>query len=238
MNCLKAAYDLHIHSCLSPCADMDMTPNNIVNMAVLKGLNVISVTDHNSCKNLRAAYKCAQAADLLFVPGIELETAEEIHMLCYFKSVEATEEFYASVEELMPNMKNKVHIFGEQAVMDEDDNIIDYENRMLIMASAIDSDSLFDRVNAYGGIVVPAHIDRDSYSILNTFGMLPDLKTGYVEVSKNCHISEFKKYNNINYNILSSSDAHYLWDISEKQNFIELEVFSADCVVEKLKSIK
>ena len=129
------AYDLHIHSALSPCGDEDMTPNNIANMAYLKGLDVIAVTDHNSCRNVSAVQKCGANAGVTVIPGMEVETSEEVHMVCLFKSLNDAYEMEDYVTAHLPVIKNKPEIFGRQLVMDENDQITDIKENLLITAT-------------------------------------------------------------------------------------------------------
>ena len=133
-------YDLHMHSCLSPCGDDDMTPNNLVNMAALKELDVIALTDHNCSRNLPAAQAVAEQAGLLFVPGIEVNTAEEVHMLAYFEDVEQAvaygEEIYAS----LPDIPNCPSLFGNQYVMDSQDEIVGTVDKLLLNACGFSLD--------------------------------------------------------------------------------------------------
>ena len=108
---MKLYYDLHIHSALSPCGDNDMTPNNIVNMSLLKGLDVIAVTDHNSCGNVRAVQKAAEGR-LLVIPGMEIETSEEVHILGLFPCIESAEEMEGIIKDLSAPIKNRPEIFA------------------------------------------------------------------------------------------------------------------------------
>ena len=166
------AYDLHIHSCLSPCGHRDMTPNNIINMSLLKGLDIISVTDHNSAKNLPAIFEAAKGHDILIVPGIEVNTKEEVHLLCYFTSLEKTMIFDAFIEDYLPCIKNNREIFGEQLILNERDEVVgEYEN-LLLNALQLSIEEINQRVQDLEGIVVPAHIDRSSYSIISNLGFI------------------------------------------------------------------
>ena len=120
--------DLHIHSCLSPCGDNDMTPGNILGMAVVKGLEIVAISDHNTARNLPAAEKIAEAYGLLLVPAIEITTSEEVHMLGYFPDVPTAVAFGEMLKAHLPPKKNKPAFFGEQLVMNEDDEVIDHED--------------------------------------------------------------------------------------------------------------
>ncbi|MEE1126717.1 MAG: PHP domain-containing protein, partial [Acutalibacteraceae bacterium] len=129
---MKIYYDLHIHSALSPCGDNDMTPNNIVNMAMLNELDMIAVTDHNSCKNCVAAVEIGQAVGITVVPGMELTTSEDIHVVCYFPDVDTAKAFDDKVSETLLPVPNKPEIFGHQYIMNKDDEITGELETLLI----------------------------------------------------------------------------------------------------------
>jgi len=124
---MKVKADLHIHSCLSPCGDNDMTPCNIVNMAKLLGYDMIALTDHNSCLNCEAAIDAGKKAGLTVVPGMELCTAEEIHCVCLFEDLKKANEFSSYIRTTMPDIDNKPEIYGEQRIMNSDDTLKGYE---------------------------------------------------------------------------------------------------------------
>ena len=181
---MKLSVDLHIHSCLSPCADKGMTPNNIVNMAILKGLDIIAVTDHNSGENVPALLECAKNKDLIVVPGMELETLEEVHIICLFPDINSLYSFQSFVYENMPPLKNRPEIFGRQIIMNSDDEETGECDKMLITACNISVVDVFSIVSDLGGTAYPAHIDRDSYSVLVNLGGVPDSYKGrYLELS-------------------------------------------------------
>lgn len=235
---MKAYYDLHIHSALSPCADNDMTPNNIVNMAYIKGLDIIAVTDHNSALNCEAVLKCAKARGIVVVPGMEIETREEVHMVCFFPGVEEVMKMHEIVNNALPKIENREDIFGQQLIMDEEDNIIGNYKQMLLTAANLSIDEVLETVDRLCGIVVPAHVDRDSFSIISNLGMVPDyLDIKHLEISKKCMVSEFLDKNPYlsTYNFLKSSDAHNLGQILERESTIELEEKSLECFLKTLK---
>ncbi|QNU68218.1 PHP domain-containing protein [Ruminiclostridium herbifermentans] len=235
---MNVAYDLHIHSSLSPCADNDMTPNNIVNMSILKGLDVIAITDHNSCANVQAIVNCAKNTSLLVIPGIEIETAEEIHVICLFSDMERAAEMQKLVYSRLPDIKNKEEIFGEQLIFDEKDNLISKESRLLLTAADITINEVFDIVNnELNGIAIPAHIDRQANSIISSFGTIPeDIDVKCVEISdrntESTIISNLIKLNRTKR--IYSSDAHYLWDIHEREYFVEVESLTITNVIKTL----
>ena len=210
---MSVFYDLHIHSALSPCGDEDMTPNNIVNMSCLLGLDMIALTDHNTAGNVRAVCKAAEGK-IKVVPGIEVTTAEEVHTVCYFPTVEAAEDMGEFLKKNMQGIKNRPEIFGRQLFMDHNDEITGEEEALLVSAVNLDIYEVEKATHERGGMFVPAHIDRSSYSVLANLGFLPpDLKVDAVEITE----SGLEKYAGIydEYPILTSSDAHYLENISE-----------------------
>lgn len=216
------AYDLHIHSALSACGDEDMTPNNIANMAYLKGLDVIAVTDHNTCRNAAAVQKCGANVGVTVIPGMEVETSEEVHMVCLFKTLDAAYEMEEYVFSHLPKIKNKPEIFGRQLVMDENDQITDIRENLLVTATTLSVYDVFGAAARIGGIVFPAHIDKQSYSILSNLGFFPpELDFKAAEIKDKSKKDEIvKKHGLENLKILHNSDAHYLENISERENFL------------------
>ena len=240
---MKYYYDMHLHSALSPCGDGDMTPNNIVNMALINELSIVAVSDHNTCSNLRAVKKIADNAGVVFVPAMELETAEEIHILCLFSSVDDAERFEAEVvKPALPDVKNNEKIFGRQQILNENDEEIAVDDRYLINATAIPIDNIYDLVDNYNGIAIPAHIDKQTKSLISVLGMTdPSLKFKVFELSKNApenfENTQFS-LKDMDYKYIFNSDAHYLQDIFEcnKNNYFEFEsVPTAEKIIKMLK---
>lgn len=233
---MKAYYDLHIHSVLSPCGDEDMTPNNIVNMSLLKGLDVIAVTDHNSCGNVRAVMEVADDR-LLVIPGMEVETAEEVHVLCYFPTVEQAEELWEILKAHRLPVKNKPEIFGRQLYMNAEDEIVGEEEYLLVTATALSLNEVFAHAKALGGVAVPAHIDRSSYSVISNLGFLPpELEVGAVEIT-GANLAAWQE-DWKGYTILSDSDAHYLGDIAEPTQFMDIKTKNIAEILGKLTKKK
>lgn len=218
---MKYFYDLHIHSDLSPCGNSDMTPNNIVNMAYIKGLNIISVTDHNTVKNFPAVCSVAQGLGIEAVPGMEVTTREEVHVLCYFRTYEDAEKFGDLIYESLPEIENNPLLFGEQNIYNSDDEITGSLNKLLINASRYSIDEVYQLVQRYHGVSVPAHINKKSNGVLGILGFIPiNLEFKFVEIYSKAEIDErlIKRYN-----VLRNSDAHNLPDISEPVNSMELD---------------
>lgn len=218
---MKLYYDFHIHSALSPCGDNDMTPNNLINMSIIKGLDAVALTDHNACENVRAA--AAVAGDkIIFIPGMEVETSEEVHIVTLFPTADAAEEMQRILVDSSPFIPNRPEIFGNQYIMDGNDEICGEIDRMLVTASGLDIYTVVAAAKDLGGIAYPAHIDRESYSVLSNLGFIPpDLDISAVEITEKSRAALEGEYSN-RYNIITSSDAHYLWDISERNHYIEV----------------
>lgn len=223
---MSCYYDLHIHSCLSPCADDDMTPNNILNMSILTGLDMIALTDHNTCRNCPAIFEAAQNAPVTVLAGMELTTAEEVHAVCLFSVLDAAMAFDAYVYERLPDIKNRRDIFGPQQIMDGSDNVTGEQQRLLVSATSISINELPKLMREYSGICWPAHIDRDSYSILSNLGFIPpECGFGAVEVAAPDVFfadSANASYRS-DYHVLTSSDAHVLEAIHERSFSLPLE---------------
>ena len=236
---MKYYYDLHMHSCLSPCGDMDMTPNNIVGMSKLLGLDVIALTDHNSVLNCKAVMKLGEENGLCVIPGMELTTMEEIHVVCLFPTYEKALQFNDYVKEHQMQFPNRVDIYGRQVIMDENDEEIGEVENLLILATDISVMDIKPLVESFDGVCYAAHINRDSMSIISSLGDIPpecDFKTA--EVSSSGDVEKLKE----RYPILSDmlivrdSDAHYLQNMRDAENFFELDELSINAVLKKLKN--
>ncbi len=236
---MKLTYDLHIHSCLSPCGDDEMTPANIVGMASIIGLDVIALTDHNSCKNCKPMMECAKEYGVIGIPGMELTTMEEIHVVCLFPTLDQAMLFDEYVYERLMNFKNKEEIFGRQQIVDVEDREIGVEPLLLINPTAISIDELWDLVNEYQGIMIPAHIEKEANSLLFNLGMIPpDSQFRHVEIKNQEAVSELIKIHPYieGCMILHNSDAHYLQDLQEPIHCIEVEEATIEGVFRALKS--
>ncbi|HWQ51504.1 MAG TPA: PHP domain-containing protein [Terriglobales bacterium] len=236
---MKYAYDLHMHSCLSPCGDGQMTPNNLVGLAKLAGLDVIALTDHNTCKNTPAALALGDHFGILVLPGMELNTAEEIHVLCLFEALEDAMAFDAYVETKLVKVKNDVEVFGNQTVMDEDDKTVAEYPWLLTMATDIRIEEVPALVAGYGGVAVPAHVDRDAYSILSVLGAFPpelDFKT--IEVTRvggRDRLAGLAPELSARYGVLENSDAHYMESIPEPLIHMELPNLTRKAVLDAIR---
>ena len=234
---MKFLYDFHMHSCLSPCGDNDMTPQNIVNMSKIMGYDVIALTDHNTSRNCPAVMKAGENAGLLVIPGMELCTSEEVHVVCLFPTLEKALQFSDYVYETLPPVKNKPSIFGDQLICDENDEIIGNEERLLITASGISCMKVVETVRGFGGICYPAHVDRSSFSILSNLGTI-DESFGFTcaEIYDTIKEAELKaQYPYLNsLKIISDSDAHYLEKMRIPESYIELPELTIDEIFDYL----
>lgn len=209
-----------------------MTPNNIVNMAIIKGLDMIAVTDHNTCGNVAAVAEVA-GDRLLVIPGMEVETSEEVHVVCYFPALEQAREMEKAVKSSMKHIKNRSEIFGRQLYLDSEDRIIGEEEDLLVCASGLDIYETVRLAREIGGAAVPAHIDRASYSVLSNLGFLPpDLGVAALEITAAKRRDMMKDYPE--FSVLTNSDAHYLENISEREYCVELKRKTAQSFIDFL----
>ena len=219
-------YDLHIHSALSPCADNDMTPNNIAGMAAIKGLSILALTDHNSAKNCPAFFDACKQQGIIAIAGMELSTAEDIHLVCLFEELDDAMRFDAEIEKHLMPIKNKPQIFGEQLILDSDDETVGEFDTLLISATDLPIDEAIALAKSYGAHVHPAHIDRESNGIVAILGDIPaEYGFGVFELREreNAQRLSGTVEELDDKNILVCSDAHHLWDISEAENSLKID---------------
>lgn len=234
-------YDFHLHSCLSPCGDDDMTPANIVGMAFLNGLDVIALTDHNTCKNCAAAITHGNNYGVTVIPGMELTTAEEVHVVCLFPTLDDAMAFDAYVYEHLLPVKNREEIFGKQQIMDENDQVIGTVENLLINATDIYFDDVFDLVASYNGVAFPAHVDKTSTSLISNLGFVPPESTftcAEIHSFKNLHRIQDEHPYFLQCNMLSSSDAHYLEDIRQAQYQIFAESKDINDILKAIQKVQ
>ncbi|MCD8109374.1 MAG: PHP domain-containing protein [Clostridiales bacterium] len=234
----RLAYDLHIHSCLSPCGDDDMTPANIVGMAKIIGLDLIALTDHSTCKNCPAFAAAAREYGMSVLFGMELTTAEEVHVLCYLPTLEDAMSFDAYVYEQLPDIPNTPAFFGNQILYDENDRICGTEEKLLISATSIPFSSVYDLTQRYHGVMVPAHINKSTTSLLGNLGFIPpDSRFTCAEVRNPADWPVLQKqYPYLKQcRMLSSSDAHDLNSLQEPVHFLEVEEASAACILQYIQ---
>ncbi len=216
--------DLHMHSCLSPCADDDMTPANICGMAYIKGLQAIAVTDHNSARNLPYVKEAADHYGLLLLPGMEITTREEVHLLGYFRDVETAVDVGEYFSEHLPKLKNRPDYFGNQFVMNTDDEVVAVEDRLLMGATDLSLAECAAYIRSRGGAAVPAHVNRGNNGLLVNLGFFPtDVDFPVIEYWKDLPLNEKLTEGKRK---IWDSDAHHLGNILEAVNDLPVERFS------------
>jgi len=222
--------DLHIHTCLSPCAELEMWPRGIVNEAVNKGIDMIAVCDHNSAENVAAVMEASGPSDLVVLPGMEITSKEEVHILGLFGTPDDATRMQALVYEHLEG-ENDEATFGLQVVVEADGTVAGYNDRLLIGATNLSLENIVQAIHEQNGLAIAAHIDREGFGILGQLGFIPpDLSLDALEVSSKVNLRDaparFKEYRN--YTFLSSSDAHVLEDIGKGRTPLLMEEPSFD----------
>lgn len=224
---MKLYYDLHMHSCLSPCGDDLMTPMNMAGMGMLKGLSVMALTDHNTCRNCPAFFKACEGYGITPIAGMELSTAEDVHMVCLFPTLEAAEAFEEALEDHRMAMDNDPEIFGNQLVMNEKDEVVERLTPLLIAATDLWMGDAVEMVRSFGGIIYPAHIDRQSNGIIAVLGDIPpEYAFTAMEYRDGGKREEYEGLyaEAAGKSVVVSSDAHFLERISEAENAFEFDL--------------
>ncbi|MGM0606946.1 MAG: PHP domain-containing protein [Candidatus Muiribacteriota bacterium] len=207
---LKA--DLHIHSVLSNCSSLDMGPKKIVQKLKQHNIKVVSITDHNSCLNCRAFVKVAEKEEITVIPGIEVTTAEEIHVLSLFKNIEDAEELSSKIYKRLLDIEINEQKQGYQIVLDDKENILRMEKKFLNQAS-LSIEELINFTEKRNGIIIFSHIDKAYNSLIANLGFIPDsYKDKIFEITKNEHYD---------LNTITNSDAHTIEDIGRRYFFIK-----------------
>lgn len=215
--------ELHVHTVLSPCAGVEMIPPLIVQKALAFGLNLIAITDHNASENVPAVIKAAEDHDLTVLPGMELQTEEEVHVLCLFDTMEQLNCLQEIVDKKLPNIKNNIEYFGEQFIVDQTGEFIRRKERLLINSTSLSFEEAFIEVSKLDGLFIPAHINRQAFGLIDRLGFVPpDLDLEVLEISRHISLKEaLKKYPQIvNYAIIQSGDVHYLDDFLGVNQFL------------------
>ncbi len=210
--------DLHTHTILSPCGDLEMTPRNIIDMAVARNIDIIGITDHNSTLNALTVKSIGEEAGILVMTGAEVNTREEIHTLCFFNDEGALQEFQGWLEREITRVPNSVERFGYQVVVDEDDNIRDQVDYLLLMALRSGIEDVARFVSSLGGLFIPAHVDRPVNSIISQLGFFPpSLTCDAIELTPRCSRSDLLEMHPFaeKFPIIRSSDSHYISTVGD-----------------------
>lgn len=235
------AADFHIHTCLSPCAADEMIPFNILNMAKLLGTQILAICDHNSTRNLKTIMDLAKNYDILVIPGMEIQSAEEVHLLCLFSNLSKAQEWQEYVYFHLPDIKNNPKIFGHQWIVDAEGNILGEEERMLLNSTTLTVEEISRKVELLDGLLIPAHVDKNSFSLIGQLGFIPEgLNLSAIEFSRQISQREFKQKFSIDdkYTLITSSDAHSLKEMVFQKTFLYLKSLNFYEVMMALKGIE
>jgi len=216
-----------------------MTPANIAGMAKLAGLSVVAVSDHNTTRHCRPFFDCAKRHGLLAVPAVEVTTKEEVHVLCLLPSLCAADDFDAYLYERLPDIKNRADFFGEQLVMDCDDHVMGQEERLLTAATEISIYEIVAVLESYGGLAIPAHIDRTSNSVISNLGFVSgEMNFSAAEVTRRGNPIALGAENTAlrGKPYITNSDAHYLTDVLDAEYSLEISSFTVQAVIDAIKS--
>jgi len=207
--------DLHIHTCLSPCTELNMSPKGILTAAKKKGIDILGICDHNTSENSLAIMKAAKKMHIHILPGMEVTSEEEVHVLALFDDIENALKLQEHVYQNLPG-KNDEETFGMQVIVNEKDEVLGFNDKLLIGATTIPLDEILRLIHAFEGLAIASHINREAFSIIGQLGFIPDkLELDALEISPSITIEEAKKKYPYNYPITSSSDAHYPDDIGK-----------------------
>ena len=216
--------DFHIHSCLSPCGDLDMTPRNIVDKALALGLDLIAISDHNASENIAALIKSAEGTQLSILPGMELTSSEEVHVLALFENLDSIRQFQKIVYKNLISVEIDQRMMQDQVVVNEKDEVEGFNEFPLLGASLLSLEEIVEKIHQLNGLAIASHVDKESYSIIAQLGFIPDnLQLDGLEISPFSKVEDAReKFSDCNrFPIVTFSDAHYLKDLgSRTTNFI------------------
>lgn len=233
---MKLAYDLHMHSCLSPCGSEDNTPADLAAMCALAGLQIVALTDHNTTGNCAAFCAAAARHGLLALPGMELTTREDVHVVCLFPGLDKAAAFGAYVRDRLPPIVNDPERFGPQVLMDDGDGILGEETAFLAGAADIGIYDAAQLAADFGGTAFPAHIDRPAFSLLGTLGLWdPDMGFHLAEVTALCPPELLRRPDLEGVRCIVNSDAHYLHQIPDAHQYMDLPAKTPEAVLDWLR---
>ena len=204
--------DLHVHTCLSPCAGLEMSPRKIVAEAVRKGIRLLAVTDHNSAANVPAVAKAAEGSAVQVLAGMEVCSEEEVHVLALFDTQEKALDLQSLVYSRLAG-RNDPEAFGLQVIANELDEVVSFEERLLIGAVSLPVGRIAEEIHKRDGIMIASHIDRESFSIVSQLGFIPaGLELDALELTEHCSDTEARcRYSSYSGAVfVRNSDAHVL----------------------------
>jgi PHP family Zn ribbon phosphoesterase len=207
--------DLHVHTCLSPCGSLEMGPRRIVSRAADRALDVIGISDHNSCGNAAAVMKAAGGMRLKVLPGMEVTSREEVHILALFESIDGALRLQQIVYDRLPGT-NDENAFGLQVIVNEDEEVLGFDEHLLAGATELSVEEVVDSIHAIGGAAIASHVDRLAFGIIGQLGFIPDgLELDALELSPVISLAEMRRRfpQEAGRCLVRSSDAHWLKDI-------------------------
>jgi 3',5'-nucleoside bisphosphate phosphatase len=176
--------DLHVHSCLSPCGGLDIYPCRIVKRALEAGLEIVAVTDHNSAENAAATVIAARGTRLTVLPGMEIASSEEVHVLGLFETMDDILPVQAEVFRGLPDVPAGAPFVADQVIVDAEDGVTGFSPRFLMAATRLDVRGVVDLIHSHGGLAIAAHVDRPAFGVISQLGFVPpDLELDALEVS-------------------------------------------------------
>ena len=227
---MRVLADFHIHSCLSPCASLEMSPVSIVERAREVGLNAIALTDHNCAFNLPAFAEVCAALNMACLYGMEVTTTEEAHVLCLFDELEQAMEMGALVYDSLPDIPNQPERFGDQPIVNAEEEILGFADKFLISASGFDVSGLVEQTHALHGLCIPAHIDRSVYGIIAQLGFLPQEDFDAVELTARGDVALAGRHA-----VIRNSDAHDLESLGSTHTELEVSELSIAALASALR---
>ena len=236
MNRFKA--DLHTHTLLSPCGDLDMTPDHIIELALQKGIDIIGITDHNATLHCKLSEKYAHNRDIFVLCGAEVTTKEEAHCLAFFENHEMLDAFQNYINEHLPDIPNAPDFFGDQVQIDSAMNIVYEEPRLLTSGLNKSINAIAEKVHELNGIFIPAHIDKQKNSVISQLGFIPfDLEYDAVELSEHGKKAEILKQHPYldGKTFIRSSDAHFPGQIGKVSCYFEMQTRTFDEIRKALR---
>lgn len=224
--------DLHIHTCLSPCADLEMSPKNIIKEAKAKEIEILGISDHNSAENTEPAIELGKENGILVLPGMEITTKEEVHILGIFGDLEGALSLQRIIYENLPDLEGDKFL-EEQPVVDEEENVLGFCKKSLFYAVNLKIEEIVEKIHQFGGIAIASHIDREVFSIIGQLGFIPEgLKLEGLEVAFDLK----KEYETYNLPLIRSSDSHFLKEIGQRHTKFYMEDLNFEEIVLAFKS--
>jgi len=209
--------DLHIHTCLSPCGDLEMAPKDIVRRAREEGLDIIGITDHNTGKNVGAVQEAAKGFSVSVMPGMEVQTIEEVHVLTFFETIDDLRTWDGMVYEALPDIANNPAYFGDQPIVNADGEILGFEERLLLNSLQMTLEQVFREVGKLGGYCIPAHIDKESFGLIKQLGLIPlNLNIAVAEIQDLQQAPQLSELKGLQ--LIASSDAHFLAEVGARRS--------------------